>query len=69
MKKELRIEGMMCEHCKMHVTNALKGVEGVTVLEVSLEKKNALVETEASVSDEVLKEAVKNAGYEVTSIQ
>ena len=69
MKKELRIEGMMCEHCKMHVTNALKGVEGVTVLEVSLEKKNALVETEASVSDEALKEAVKNAGYEVTSIQ
>lgn len=27
MKKEYRIEGMMCNHCRMHVEKALNGIE------------------------------------------
>ena len=29
IKKKLSIEGMSCQHCVMHVANALKELEGV----------------------------------------
>ena len=29
MKKEFKIEGMMCNHCRMHVEKALNSMEGV----------------------------------------
>lgn len=40
MKKVLHIEGMMCAHCVKHVTDALNAVDGVSVIEVNLKKKN-----------------------------
>ena len=43
---------------------ALEGVEGVEGVEVSLEDKKAVVELAKDVSDEVLMDAVKEAGYE-----
>ena len=33
----IKIDGMMCEHCVKAVTKALSGIDGVTVLSVSLE--------------------------------
>ena len=68
MKKTVRIEGMMCKHCVAHVTKALEGIEGVKP-EVSLEDKAAYLTLEKDVPDEVLKKAVEDAGYEVTSIE
>lgn len=29
MKKEFKVEGMMCNHCRMHVEKALNGMDGV----------------------------------------
>lgn len=69
MTKTLEIKGMMCGHCAMHVKNALAGVNGVSNVNVSLENKNAVIEVSESVSDEELSAAVKEAGYEVTSIR
>ena len=46
MKKVINIEGMSCNHCVAHVKEALEGINGVNVLEVSLDNKNAVVETE-----------------------
>ena len=63
MKKTISIEGMMCEHCVKHVTDALNKLDGVAA-EVSLSDKNAVVNLE-----EVLKQAVEDAGYQVTGIQ
>ena len=67
-KKVLSIEGMMCQHCVAHVTKALQGIEGVSGVKVDLDSKSAEVTADASVSDDALKQAVKNAGYEVTAI-
>lgn len=39
----LKIEGMQCSHCKMAVTEALKGVPGVTDAQVDLDNKQAVV--------------------------
>lgn len=68
MKKTLKIEGMMCKHCVAHVTKALEGIEGVKPT-VSLEDNAAFLTLEKDVPDEVLKKAVADAGYEVTSIE
>ena len=68
MKKTLTIEGMMCQHCVRHVTNALQGVNGVTTVTVDLDKKTAVVEFSEAVADETLISAVTEAGYEVKKI-
>lgn len=64
MKKTLKIEGMMCDHCAMHVAQALEKTEGVSSAKVCLKKKTAVVKLSADVSDEALIAAVKEAGYE-----
>ena len=68
MKKELMIEGMMCQNCVKHVTHALEGIPGAADVQVSLEDKKATVNVPESVTDEALKAAVTEAGYEVTGI-
>lgn len=67
MTTAISIEGMMCAHCQAHVEKALKEVAGVTEVTVSLENKNAVVTGDASV--ESLKQAVVDAGYEVTDVK
>ncbi len=69
MKKELLIEGMSCGHCVMHVKNALKGLAEVEDAIVSLEEKKATVVLTKDVDNEILKEAVEDAGYDVTEIK
>ena len=68
MKKELIIEGMMCQNCVKHVTHALEGIPSASHVQVSLEDKKATVEVAESVADKTLKTAVTEAGYEVTEI-
>ncbi|MDF2609967.1 MAG: copper ion binding protein [Lachnospiraceae bacterium] len=69
MKKKILIEGMSCNHCVHHVTEALNELSGVTNVEVSLEAKNAIIELSADVKDEDIKFAVDDAGYEVVGIE
>lgn len=68
MKKVLKIEGMMCNHCTGRVEKALNNLDGVTA-EVSLEGKSATVTLSKEVSDETLVQTVTDAGYEVVDIQ
>ena len=68
MTKTMVIEGMMCAHCKAHVEKALNALEGVSAV-VDLEAKTAHVTLSAPVSDDTLRNAVTEAGYEVISIQ
>lgn len=67
MKKKILIEGMSCGHCVAHVKEALEGLDKVSSVEVSLEDKWAVVETENS--DSELKEAIEEEGYDVVEIQ
>lgn len=64
MKKKISIEGMSCGHCVKHVKEALSDL-GIISVEVSLEKKEAIAEVENEVSDEKIKVAVEEAGYDV----
>ena len=69
MTKTLNIEGMMCAHCVAHVEKALSALGGVASAKADLEGKCATVTLAAPVSDQELKDAVTEAGYEVVSIQ
>lgn len=69
MKKVLTIEGMMCGHCTAHVEKALKEIDGVSDVVVSLENKSAEVTLSKDISDEVFKNIISEEGYEVTSIK
>lgn len=65
MKTELKIEGMMCQHCQKHVHEALSKMEGVTSVDVNLEKKTATVESTAAISRDAFKAVIEEAGYEL----
>ncbi len=69
MKKVLKVEGMMCQHCKARVEKALSAVEGVASCAVDLDAKTAACTLNADVADEVLTKAVTDAGYDVLGVE
>lgn len=68
MKKTIMIEGMSCNHCTKAVENALKGLNEVSKVEVSLEEKKAVVEGEKLIDDK-LREVIEEEGYKVVEIK
>lgn len=68
MEKTMIIDGMMCAHCTGRVDKALNSIDGVKA-RVSLEDKAAYVTIDGGVSDDELKKAVTDAGYEVQAIK
>ena len=69
MEKMMIIEGMMCAHCTGRVQKALEEVAGVKQVTMNLEEKSAKVTLDKEVSDDALKAAVTEAGYEVIGIK
>lgn len=67
MKKVIEINGMSCGHCQARVEKALNGIDGVEA-KVELKKNRAIVNLKKEVSDQVLTDAVTEAGYEVVSV-
>lgn len=63
MENVIKVEGMMCVHCKARVEHVCKEIPGVSDAVVDLEKKQVSVTGDASV--DALKKAITDAGYEV----
>ena len=63
METVIKVEGMMCTHCKAMVEKVCKAVPGVTDAVVDLQAKQVTVTGEASVDQ--LKQAITDAGYDV----
>lgn len=63
---KIEISGMTCGGCVSSVNRVLSALDGVVKAEVSLEKKNAVVDYDAAkLNLEQIKRAVTEAGYEV----
>lgn len=62
MNYELKIEGMMCQHCQKHMTDALNAMEGVSA-EINLEEGTAAVTAEREISMDEFEKVVADAGY------
>ena len=63
METIIKVEGMMCSHCKARVENVCKAVVGTTDAVVDLQQKQVTVTGNADI--EQLKKAITDAGYEV----
>jgi copper ion binding protein len=68
MKKIIEIKGMSCEHCQARVEKALNAIDGVEA-KVELKKNRAVVDLSKEVADQLLNDAVTEAGYEVVSVK
>ncbi|MBO0321474.1 copper-translocating P-type ATPase [Muricauda sp. CAU 1633] len=62
MKHTYHIHGMSCNGCRNHVQETLSKVDGVTGVEVSLEKAEASIEMKEHIPIETFEEALKNDG-------
>ena len=65
MEKVFKVEGMMCPHCEAHAKRAVEAIEGVSSAVASHTEKTVIVTMTSEVSDEAIKAAIKDAGYEV----
>lgn len=69
MRKKLMIEGMSCNHCVNHLNTALSDdINGVKVIEISLEDKFAIVDIEDNVNLNNLNEIIEELGFELKGI-
>jgi Cu2+-exporting ATPase len=61
---------MMCQNCEKHVRTALESLDGVTaVTKVSHDENLAVIETSEDVSEDTIRAAITDAGYEFVSIK
>ena len=65
MKKTIKVDGMHCNHCKMRVEKALKGLAGVDSAVVNLEAKTAEIESASEIDDAAIEAAIDDAGFKV----
>ncbi len=62
-----RVEGMTCGHCVNAITAELSKLDDVTGVEVALESGEVTVTSDSALDDQVVRAAVDEAGYELTS--
>ena len=63
METVIKVEGMMCPHCKARVESVCKGFAGVQDAVVDLQAKNVTVTGNADIA--AIKKGITEAGYEV----
>ena len=64
MTRTVKINGMMCTNCEAHVKKALEALPEIDQVTPSHEANEAILEMNAEISDETIKKAVEEAGYE-----
>ena len=65
----MEIKGMTCSLCTLAVKKSLAAVEGVENVDVSYKQKTARLTASDSITDTVLVEAVRKAGYQATVVK
>ncbi|MGP4023141.1 heavy-metal-associated domain-containing protein [Actinomadura sp. 3N407] len=61
------VTGMTCGHCVSSVTEEVEQIAGVTAVDVDLPTGRVTVTSDAPLDDALVKDAVEEAGYELTS--
>ena len=62
-EQHFTVEGMTCNNCVRHVTEALRALPGVTNVHVALENGRVTVQSEQALSDAAVRAALDEAGY------
>jgi copper chaperone len=61
------VSGMTCGHCVSSVTEEVEQIAGVTGVNVDLPTGRVTVTSQAPLDDVQVKDAVEEAGYQLTS--
>ena len=61
----LIVNGMMCGGCENRVKNAIKNIEGVENVTADHNTGKVIIISNNEVSEEIIKEALEDIGYEV----
>ena len=70
MKRKLLIEGMHCENCVKGLNAVLtEDLEGVEVDEISLDGKYAIIESDEDLSEDELRDAIEELGFELKGVE
>ena len=67
MITHVKIAGMSCQHCVNAVFTALTPIPGITSAQVSI--GGAVIEHDGRASQEAIREAVEEAGYDVEGFE
>ena len=67
-RREYRIEGMMCDHCRAHVEDALNSIDGVSAT-VTLDPPLARIESSRELSVEYLQQIVSDKAGDYTVVE
>ena len=59
------VHGMSCGNCAAHVTEELSAIDGVTGVQVDLEAKKVTVGSVRALTEDEVRAAVVEAGYEL----
>lgn len=63
MTKTFKVEGMMCNHCVMHVKKALEEIDGVISAEVDLKAEKATITSSKEIDNKTIENKIDEAGY------
>lgn len=69
MKETVKVKGMMCQMCEKHVSQGLKGIDGVTNATADHEKGEAVIEATKPIDEADIKKAIEDAGYEFVAVE
>jgi copper chaperone len=63
--RTVRVSGMSCQHCVKTVIKTLEEIDGITNVTVDLETGEVTFEETSPVDNELMREKIKKAGYEL----
>ncbi len=64
-KETIQVEGMTCNHCKISVERAVRGLPGVLAAEVNLDSKVLKIEFDSQKSSLAdIKKTIEDIGFE-----
>ena len=69
MKQNVQLENLSCQNCVKHVTQHFLSMEGVSDVEVDLEKQAAEIITERPLTVEDYQAALSKTIYKVLAVQ
>jgi Cu2+-exporting ATPase len=69
MTETIKVNGMMCHNCENHVKKALEALDNVQSASADHEKNIAVIETTGPVSEDAIRQAIVDEGYEFAGIE
>lgn len=65
MKQEVDVNGMTCQGCANTVKTKFEKINGIDSVEIDLENKKAILETEIEIPKDLLQTVLEDTNYEV----